>query len=111
MGFLDDWSTTRDPAPPVRQQHNVSTRGSHGGGKEHVSNAQHLLILLGSLPQLKQIHANDLQDVGGGGGAMLDYSGHTTRVSSHQIPWNAAIRWTGFDTRLEEGDREKGAIA
>ena len=42
---------------------------------------------------------------------MLGYSGHTTRVSSHQIAWNATISWTGLDTGLVTSDRESGAAA
>ena len=97
-GFSNDRLATKDYPPPVRQQHNVSARGSHRGGRERVNNPGHLLRILKSLSQLRQIRASDLQDAEGGGGTMLGYSSHTTRVSSHHIPWNATINWTGLGT-------------
>ena len=76
-GFSDDQPATRDSATIVRQRHNVSARGNHSGSISSLG-------LLRSLPQPRQIHASDLRDAGRGGSAMPGYSGHTSRVSSHQ---------------------------
>ena len=103
---MEDQPTTRDPTPPVCRRHNVSAREIHGGDKERANNVGHLLRLLRSLPQPRQIHTSNLQSARGGGGAMLDYFGHTMRVSSHQIPGNTAISWTGLEIELASGDKK-----
>ena len=100
VGFSDDQPTIRDSTTPVYGRHNVSAQGNHRSDRECIRNTEHLVKLLRSLPQPTQIYASDLQDAGRGGSARLDYSGHTTRVSPHQISWNAAISWTGLNTGL-----------